>query len=226
MKILAIETSCDILSISLLENNNLILELKENSPKTHSEVLMPLIDTLLKKANITLNEIDLFACDNGPGSFTGIRIGLSTIKAFCDALCKPCVAISSLEALAYTIQEENSYVCTLIDAKHDNVYSGIFEYINGTYTKYQDFSFENINDLLKKLECLKKKIFFAGNCGILYKDVIKSYLKNEVIFLEDSLVSSKHIGIAAFGKYKSKIFSNSYNLTALYLKKSSAEEKL
>lgn len=84
MKILAIETSCDILSISLLEDDNLILELKENSPKSHSETLMPLIDNLLKKTHTTLDEISLFACDNGPGSFTGIRIGLSTIKALCD----------------------------------------------------------------------------------------------------------------------------------------------
>lgn len=226
MKILAIETSCDILSVSLLEDNNLILELKENSPKTHSEVLMPLIDQLLNKVHINLTDIDLFACDNGPGSFTGIRIGLSTIKAFCDALCKPCVAVSSLEALAHTVQEENSYICTLINAKHENVYSAIFEYENNNYRKCQDFSFENINNLLKKLEYLKKKIFFAGNCGILYKDMIKSYLQNEVIFLEDSLISSKYVGIVAFNKYKNEIFSNSYNLTALYLKKSSAEENI
>ena len=69
MKILALETSCDIASVSLLEDNNLILELKEKSVKNHSETLMPLIDNLLKKSNISLDEIDLFACDNGPRFF-------------------------------------------------------------------------------------------------------------------------------------------------------------
>ena len=122
MKILAIETSCDIASVSLLEDNNLILELKESAVKNHSESLMPLIDNLLKKTKISLNDIDLFAVDNGPGSFTGIRIGLSTVKAFCDALNKPCISVSSLEALSYISNSEDSYICSMIDAKHGNLY--------------------------------------------------------------------------------------------------------
>lgn len=226
MKILAIETSSDIASVSLLEDNNLILELKETAPKTHSEALMPLIDRLLRETKVTLDDIDLFACDNGPGSFTGIRIGLATIKAFCDSKLKPCAAISSLEALSYMSNEEDTYICSMIDAKHFNIYAGIFEYKNGIYTKFQDFSFENINDFLQKLGSLKKKIFFVGNCGILYKDMIKSYLKNEIVFLEDCLVSSKYIGICAFDKYKAGEISSSLELSALYLKKSSAEEKI
>ncbi|MCI8621054.1 MAG: tRNA (adenosine(37)-N6)-threonylcarbamoyltransferase complex dimerization subunit type 1 TsaB [Clostridia bacterium] len=82
MKILSIETSCDILTVSLLEDDNLILELKEETPKKHSEVLMPLIDKLLKEADTNLDNIDLFACDNGPGSFTGIRIRSFNYKSF------------------------------------------------------------------------------------------------------------------------------------------------
>ncbi|MCI8396466.1 MAG: tRNA (adenosine(37)-N6)-threonylcarbamoyltransferase complex dimerization subunit type 1 TsaB [Clostridia bacterium] len=225
MKILAVETSCDIASVSLLEDDNLVLELNETSPKNHSEALMPLIDRLLKETNTSLEDISLFACDNGPGSFTGIRIGLSTIKAFCDVTNKPCTAVSSLEALAYSVCEEDAYVCSLIDAKHSNVYAGVFEYSDDGYSKVFDFCFENIDDFLKKLSVLKKKIFFVGNCGILYKDVIQSYVKNEVVFLEDSLVSSKYVGLAGFDKYNHQIFSDSSGLSALYLKKSSAEEK-
>lgn len=126
MKILALETSCDIASVSLFEDKNLILELKETSPKNHSEALMPLIDRLLNETSTSLDDIDLFSVDNGPDSFTGIRIGLSTVKAFCDAKNKPCVSVSSLEALAYTVCENDTYICSLIDAKHDNVYSRTF----------------------------------------------------------------------------------------------------
>ena len=224
MKLLALETSCDIASVSLFENNNLILELKESSPKNHSEALMPLIDKLLKETSISLNDIDLFACDNGPGSFTGIRIGLSTIKAFCDVKNKPCISVSSLEALAYTCKE-SAIICSMIDAKHSNIYAGIFEFDNGTYKQLKNFSFENIENFLLSLGILKKKIFFVGNCGILYKDMIKSNLKNEVVFLEDTIPSSKYIGIAAFNKYNTGNICNSDNLSALYIKKSSAEEK-
>lgn len=103
---------------------------------------------------------------------------------------------------------------------------GIFEYKNQKYRKIFDFSFENIDNLLQKLGSLKKKIFFVGNCGILYKDMIKSYLKNEAIFLEDTLPSSNHIGLAAFDKYKEGLLETSISLSALYLKKSNAEEKI
>lgn len=160
------------------------------------------------------------------GSFTGIRIGLSTVKAFCDAKCKPCVSVSSLEALAYTVLEENCYICSLIDAKHSNIYAGIFEKNGNNYTKYTDFMFDTIDNLLLVLGSLKKKIFFVGNCGILYKDMIKSYLKTESYFYDDALVSSKYIGIAGFGKFKNNEVLSSNELLALYLKKSNAEENL
>lgn len=160
------------------------------------------------------------------GSFTGIRIGLSTVKAFCDAKKKPCVAISSLEALAYTIAEENCYICPMIDAKHSNIYFSIFERVGKNYIKIKDFTFDKIDNLLLVLGSLKKKIFFAGNCGILYKDVIKSYSKNDIFFEDDTLVSSKYVGLAAFDKFNDGKVLSSKELSALYLKKSNAEETL
>lgn len=239
MNILAIETSNDICSVSILEDNNLILELKEDTAKNHSEALVPLIDRLFEETHLSLNEIDLFAVDIGPGSFTGIRIGLSTIKAFCDVTNKPCVGISSLEALAWSIGtipndqfqkachlEPSLLTCSMIDAKHGNIYSSIFEKNEQNLVKYRDFTFETLDDLLLVLSNLKKNIFFVGNCGILYKDVIQSYLKNNIFFGNDSLASSKYIGIAAYEKFKIGEIQNSNTLSALYLKKSSAEESL
>lgn len=114
----------------------------------------------------------------------------------------------------------------MIDAKHENIYSATFEFENGNYKKIIDFSFENIENFLKKLNNLKKKIFFVGNCGILYKDVIKSSLECEVEILEDSYVYSKYVGIAAFDKFRAGFVESSDSLNAMYIKKSSAEEQL
>lgn len=140
---------------------------------------------------------------------------------------KPCISVSSLEALSYTLcPKESVIISPIIDAKHGNIYSAAFEFQNGNYKKIIDFGFENIENFLKKLNNLKKKIFFVGNCGILYKDVIKSCLKCEVEILEDSSPTSKHVGIAAFDKFKAGFVEDSEHITALYIKKSSAEEQL
>lgn len=161
------------------------------------------------------------------GSFTGIRIGLATVKAICDVKKIPCISVSSLEALAYSAQSnEDSIICSMIDAKHSNIYSGIFENKNGKLTQIQDFEFCDIHNFLPHLSSLKKKIFFVGNCGILYNDMIKSYLKSEIEILKDSLPSSKYIGIAGYNKYNIGVLENSFALSALYIKNSSAEEKI
>ena len=125
MKILSIDTSSKICSVSILEDTTVILEKHTNDEKTHSQNLMPLIDGLFKDTNLTLDNIDLLACSQGPGSFTGIRIGIATIKAFADAKNIPVVGVTSLESLAYNITE-SGLIVSLIDAKNDNVYYSLF----------------------------------------------------------------------------------------------------
>ena len=103
MKILAIDTSSKVCSVSILEDNNVIIEKHNDDEKTHSQKLIPLIDESFKESNLTLDEIDLLACSQGPGSFTGIRIGISTVKAFADVKHIPIIGVTSLESLAYNV---------------------------------------------------------------------------------------------------------------------------
>ncbi len=137
MNILAVDTTTKIASVAL-KNNDIIDERRIDNEVTHSEKLLPLIDEILVSNNITLNDIDRFACLNGPGSFTGIRIGLSTLKAFLQVQNKDCFAISSLEAIAistYLKLEINSpkYIASLIDARNNRVYFSMFEvFINSS----------------------------------------------------------------------------------------------
>ena len=138
MKILSIDTASDICGVSILEETSLICKFDKNTGRTHSENLMPMIQQAFHEANLTLSDIDLLVCDNGPGSFTGIRIGIATAKAFHDSLSIPCIGVSSLESFAYSI-EKDGLIVSILDAKNDNCYFALYERKNSIYQEvYQD----------------------------------------------------------------------------------------
>lgn len=225
MKILSINTSSNICAAAILEDTTLIKELTIDDANTHSVKLMPLIDELLKSTNLSVQDIDLFTCDKGPGSFTGIRIGISTIKAFCDVTAKPSVGISSLTSLAYLSNYEG-LICSLIDAKNDNVYYGLFEHKNGTYTQIGKFLADTIFNITEILKICNKPVFFVGNGSRIYKDVLESSLKENAITQDDIKycnLSAYCTGLAAFDAYN---LNENVPLSPLYLKKSNAEREL
>ena len=222
MKILSIETAGNICGVALTEDDRLIKEVLLDDGNTHSVKLMPLIDKLLSETNTKISDIDLFACDIGPGSFTGIRIGVSTLKAFMDVTNKKAVGITSLETLAYNIDVDD-IVCSLIDAKNENVYYGFFKKENEVYIKTDDLGFDNINNVIEIAKQKNKKIIFIGNGSTIYKDMIESKMNNvEVIFDEENnKLNARNIAFAAYKKQDEAVDSN--NLSPVYLRKSNAE---
>lgn len=225
MKILSIDTSSNICSVAILEDKKVIKEISVNDANTHSVKLMPLIQQAFEETNLSLDDIDLFACDKGPGSFTGIRIGISTIKAFCDVYSTPSIGVSSLTALAYQ-SDYNGLICSLIDAKNDNVYYGLFEHKDGVYTQVGDFLAENINYVTEILKNCNKPIFFVGNGSIVFKDMLESILKKDAIIIQENKyinLTAISVANAAFDLYQKQDFNP---LSPLYLKKSSAERNL
>lgn len=224
MKILAIETSSKICSVALLEDNVLIKEITINDENTHSIKLMPLIERIFNEANLSIEDIDLFCCDKGPGSFTGIRIGIATIKAFIDVREKNGIGVSSLEALAYNVKEEG-IICSLIDAKNDNVYAGLFEHKKEQYVQIGEYRTDNINNILS--ECISKKadVIFVGDGSICYKNNILEKFGENAFFENNNELNATNIGIAAYNKSKNKK-EGTFLLTPLYLRKSNAERML
>lgn len=222
MKILSIETSGNICAVALTEEDKLIKEEMINDGNTHSVKLMPLVDKLLAETNTSISDIDLFACDIGPGSFTGIRIGLSTIKAFLDVTNKKAVGITSLEILAANVDTEE-IVCSLIDAKNENVYYGFFKKENGIYKKIEDLGFDNINNVIELAKQKNKKIIFIGNGGLIYKDIIEENVEKAEVLLEKEKnnLNARNIAFTALKKQKEAVDSD--NLRPLYLRKSNAE---
>ena len=222
MKILSIETAGNICGVALTEDDILIKEELLDDGNTHSVKLMPLIDKLLSETNTKISDIDLFACDIGPGSFTGIRIGVSTVKAFMDVTNKKAIGITSLETLAYNI-DTDEIVCSLIDAKNENVYYGFLKKENEIYKKTDDLSFENISNVIEIAKQKNKKIIFIGNGSTIYKDMIESKMNNAEVILDEEVnkLNARNIAFAAFKKQDEAVDSN--NLSPVYLRKSNAE---
>jgi len=215
MKILSISTSSNIASVSISENDDCILELNINNNKTHSETLMPLIEEIFKQTNLKLDEINLIACDVGPGSFTGIRIGISSIKAIAESLNIPVIDVSSLEALAYNVQNENcKTICSLIDARNNQVYCGIF---NKNYNLLEDYLADDINTIIENLKKYEN-IVFVGDGAIIHKDLL-----NIKDFLYENVIHSKNIAKCAYNKFKNNDIKTADTISPLYLRKSQAE---
>lgn len=244
MKILAIDTSSKNASVAILEDQNVLIELNNNDEKTHSQKLMPMIDEAFQKTKLSLDNIRLISCCLGPGSFTGVRIGISTSKAFIDSKNILGVGVSSLESLAYNLNQEG-IICSLINANNGNVYAGIFEIaknekLDCLQTVQSSLSFLSLKDkdgnvtknaiveFLGNNETILSNyssIYFVGDAAILYKDLIKQInLKNIIIADEKySVASGISIGKCGYTNYKNGNYGNSHILSPIYLRKSQAE---
>lgn len=229
MNTLSIDTSSNICSLAILEDSKIIYEDYIADKLTHSENLMPMIQKAFENLTINLANIDLFACSKGPGSFTGIRIGVATICAFRDYYNKHAIGISSLEGLAYNIvPKEDTLVCSMIDAKNNNVYAGLFRFEKGHYSLIDKYMSDNINSTLKTLNHYSNnKIIFVGSGAINYSSLIKESFKNSSI-TEGTANNSSASGIAKAAIYKcfNCTSKEELALSPLYLKKSSAEIEL
>ncbi len=126
MKILGVDTSTPIGSIGLIDGDNLVAEYTLNIVHAHSSRLMPAIDQILMWANLTVRDLDGYAVAVGPGSFTGVRIGVATIKSLCYAIKKPIIGVSTLAAIAYTLRYTDGLICPILDARRNEVYGAIF----------------------------------------------------------------------------------------------------
>lgn len=163
MYILAIDTSAVAASAALLKDGKLISEAFVNIGLTHSQTLMTLIDTCLSNAGLNIKDVDVFACANGPGSFTGIRIGVSAVKGLAFTDNKPVYGISTLEAMAFSAAVEGYIICPVMDARCQQVYTAMFEVVDGKLTRLSEDTPLRLEELEKVLEEKHKKVLFLGD---------------------------------------------------------------
>ena len=217
MKILSIDTSSSNCATALLEEDKLIDENSLNNGLTHSENLMPLIDELLRRNNTELKDIDLISVSVGPGSFTGIRIGIATIKAMAEVHNIKVAGVTSLETLARIDESEKNKIC-LIDARNNQVYFGAFD---SEYNLLEEYKADDINTLIDIMKKYKNAVLI-GNGAVLHKELLEENIKGSVI-LEDCLQTAENTGKIGYKKFLNENLENADTIMPLYLRKSQAE---
>src|SRR5271169_4943261 len=177
MRLLAIETSTMLGGIAIMEDDTLIAESRMNIKATHSGRIMAEIDTALRGSGLTIDAIDVFGIASGPGSFTGLRVGLSTLKGLSYATGKKVVSVSTLEAFAWNVPFSPHLVCPLLDARKKEVYAGVFGWSENDFTKIIDEQTIKIDSLLDTLRgAAGNSVVFLGEAALLYKERIQASL--------------------------------------------------
>jgi tRNA threonylcarbamoyladenosine biosynthesis protein TsaB len=244
MIILAIETSTMLGGIAIVDDlSGMIAEVRLNVKSTHSERLMTEIDHALKQAGIKVSDIDVFAVSIGPGSFTGLRIGLSTVKGLSYVSGKPIVTVPTLEALAWNFPYCRYPVCTMLDARKKEVYSALFKWENDGFIRLIEEVPIKVDKLLGRINesdpplppfskggeegFSDKKVVFTGEGSLIYRDKIIEVMGDKAIFATADKMVSSPANVASIGIKKAikGEFSEPVSLVPFYLRKSEAEIK-
>ena len=226
MKILALDTSTLMATCAVIQDDILIGEFSLNQNMSHSEKLVPMIKEILDNLDLKVDDIDLYGVSTGPGSFTGLRIGVATVKGFAHLFNKPVIGVSTLEGLAFNLPH-NEIVVPMIDARRDRVYTGIYTWENGRLKTIMEADVIEVDDVLKILDKYDK-ISVNGDGSKLYGERIKSVLGDKVLFstIGQNSCKAASIGELALLKYKEGHRDNYFTLVPDYLRQTQAEREL
>ncbi len=230
MKILAVECSATPASAAIIDGEKLIAQAYANVKLTHSQTLMPMIDNLLAASKINLNDIEGFAISNGPGSFTGVRIGISAIKGLAAAKKLPCLGISTLLAMAYNYSDTDCIVCAVMDARCNQFYNAIFDIQDGIISRLCDDRALMCDELIKEVKNISQnsdkyviiigdgaESFYKAVCDI--QNVTKAHPSRE-------FQNAVGVGYAALESFKNGEAISPNELLPFYLRLPQAEREL
>ena len=187
MKILGIDTSTMAANVAVLEDDKLICEYTINTKKTHSQKLMPMIENMLKLSDLDIKEIDAIAICVGPGSFTGLRIGMATAKAMAHVNNIPLIGVNSLEILGANMDLCNRNICSILDAQRNQVYMNKYILKDDKITELEEISIKPIDELLEEISSSNEDWVLVGEAVYKYKEKIEEIAK---------VVGDRHMEIA------------------------------
>ncbi len=222
MIVLAIETATPICSVALLDESRLIAERTLDSGTTHAERLALMIESVLKDGDISAGDLNGIAISIGPGSFTGLRIGLSVAKGLCFGCGCPLVAVSTLDALAWRVPFSSYHVCPTLDARKKEVYACLYEVSNVSLRRLWEPIVVSPDNMLKRIE---RPTVFLGNGAKVYRDEIVSALGKDAHFAPKELFTPSAGAVARLGleKLEAEEVTDLYSVQPVYLRKSETQ---
>ena len=224
MKILALDSTAEACTAALCDDGRLIAEMTINTGNTHSQTLLPVVEQILKISETTLEEVDAFACSTGPGSFTGVRIGVATVKGIAYGKNKPCVSVSTLDALAYNIRGYNGILCPVMNARRNQVYNALFECKDSKITRLTPDRALSIDELDAELASFDQPIYLSGDG---YTITEKGLKNTKITFVPERqrLQSGYSVAMCAYDKLANGETLSDAELVPIYLRPSQAERE-
>lgn len=224
MKVLAVDTSSNAASVALVEDNILLGEFVLNHKKTHSQEIMPMIDDVLKRCGCEVSDIDLFAAAKGPGSFTGLRIGIATVKGLAHSVNKPVIGIGTLEGLAYNLPFCEHTIVPIMDARRNQVYTGAYMWDGEDFREIGESEAMSIEECVSSCGNFLETVFLGDGVPV-YKDFIKEKLGDKAIFAPASCNMQRASSIAMLAQKRKDEAESYYGLEPMYLRKPQAERE-
>lgn len=224
MIILAIDSTAVSGSVALVKDKKLVAEFTLNTGNTHSETLLPMVENVLSASGIDVSEIDVFACNEGPGSFTGVRIGASTIKGLAFNTDKPCIGVSTLESLAHNLIYIDGIACPVMNARRNQVYNALFRVKNGNIERLCEDRAIAIDELENELLKYNEPIFLSGDGYDITKN---GFTKIQIGNTPETLKyqSGASVAMCALKKYKDGVRTTDLELAPTYLRLPQAERE-
>ena len=226
MLLLAFETSAKAASVALMEGGKLLGESYQNTGLTHSQTLMVMAQDLLKSCGKTPQQVEAVAVAAGPGSFTGIRIGVAAAKGFAWGKELPCYGVSTLEAMALNLGVYDGYVLPVMDARRNQVYNALFRAEGGQLTRLCEDRAISLQELGEEIKTLEKNVFLVGDGALLCYNTLRETVTGLVLPPEHRLHQrAAGVALAAQAMADAGLPGNGAELTPNYLRLSQAERE-
>lgn len=226
MIVLSMDSSSLVTTVALLRDEHILGEYTINFKREHSVILMEKVEELLKDCEVDISEVDGFVVSKGPGSFTGLRIGMATVKGLSMGSNKPYVSISTLDGLAHSLITFNGVICPIMDALRDSVYTCLYKNVNGELTKLREYDALSLDDLVAEIKANGEEVIFTGDGLSKHREFLTNELPNAKFAPNHlSLIKASSLGELGMKLLKEGICDDK-NSAPLYIKKPQAEREL